>query len=267
MLIEYIHGTTASELRQHLKCPPGSFGTPAQDAKFRKQMAKIHAEILSFKFDKIGSLYYSEKSDAFYIGPEANMGLGPWKSSREFYADLSDHLLRKMLTVGSPMAKESPSFVLPLVLARLMRIYGEEADGPFRLVNGDFGPHNILVDGEFNIVGVVDFDAVMAAPLEAAAQYPVFSSMDLDPPGVPITKQAVLERIERTRPLMERYKANLSSYEAGNEHGLSPVGSRLMSTSSHIWVAFQRYEHLLKGENEIWFASALNMLREHAEDK
>jgi hypothetical protein len=86
-----------------------------------------------------------------------------------------------MATRGSRKVRETPSFALPVLLNHLMGIHSQERTGPFRLFNRDFGAHNILVDNDFNIVGIIDFDGVVASPLEAAAQYPVLSAMGLDP--------------------------------------------------------------------------------------
>jgi aminoglycoside/choline kinase family phosphotransferase len=83
--------------------------------------------------------------------------------------------------------------MLPSILGHLMRTHQEEKSGPFRLTNRDFGAHNILVNDNFDIVGVIDFDGVMAAPLEAVAQYPILSFLDVDPPGVVYTAPAAGE--------------------------------------------------------------------------
>ena len=40
--------------------------------------------------------------------------------------------------------RKTPSFMLPLILNRLMSALDEEKAGPFRLTNRDFGAHNIL---------------------------------------------------------------------------------------------------------------------------
>jgi hypothetical protein len=167
------------------------FGTPEQDCKFREQMAQIQATVASIRFPKIGSLYHDPVTDEFYIGPELQTGRGPWISSTQYYDDLVDHLLKSAST--SDELKQSQSFMLPSILGHLMRIHQEEESGPFRLTNRDFGAHNILVNDNFDIVGVIDFDGVLAAPLEAVAQYPILSFLDVDPPGVVYTAPAAGE--------------------------------------------------------------------------
>ncbi len=267
MFLEYIHGTTAEEHRWKQDSALAAYGTPAQDKKFRQQMAKIHAEVLSFKFPLIGSLYYSRETSSFHIGPEMNTGRGPWATSTEYYRDLTDWLLQKAATKGHKTTKEGPSFALPVLLNHLMSVHGEERAGPFRLINRDFGAHNILVDDDFNIVGIVDFDGVGTGPIEAAAQYPVLSSMDPEPPGVVNDNAAFLARIERTRPKMEHYKACLKRYEAELGDGSAPVASRLDSTAALVFLGMLRCDGLIASDMDQWFTAALGLLRDHAKSQ
>jgi hypothetical protein len=243
------------------------YGTREQDLRFREQMAKIQAEVLSFKFPLIGSLYYSEEKSSFYVGPDLQIGKGPWKTSTEYYRDLANELLRMTVTRGVAATKEKASFALPVLLNHLLTIHSEEQTGPFRLINPDFGAHNTLVDHDFNIVGVVDFDGVMAGPLEMSAQYPVLSCMTLEPPGVVRTNPHALARIERTKPVLARYKEWLGKYEAElGDDGSAPVASRLGSTSALVFLGLLRCAALSPSENEEWLASALKMLKEYAEE-
>ena len=147
ILMDYIHGTVATELRRARSCPLQMFGTPEQDQRFREQMAEIQATVASFRFAQIGSLYHNPATDEFYIGPELQTGRGPWGSSTEYYDDLVNHLLHS--ASAKDELKQSQSFMLPSILGHLIRIHGEEKTGPFRLTNRDFGAHNILVNENF----------------------------------------------------------------------------------------------------------------------
>lgn len=40
-------------------------------------------------------------------------------------------------------------------------------EGPLPLVHVDFGHNNIVVDPEYNILGVIDWEHAMVSPLEA----------------------------------------------------------------------------------------------------
>jgi hypothetical protein len=77
ILIDYIHGTVATELRDSNEDEGGLFGTPDQDRAFRKQMAEIQATFSSFKFSQIGILYQDKETSDFFFGPEIETGKGP----------------------------------------------------------------------------------------------------------------------------------------------------------------------------------------------
>lgn len=44
--------------------------------------------------------------------------------------------------------------------------------GPFPLIHGDFGHHKILVDDDYRVKGVIDFEYAFAGPWEIAASFP-----------------------------------------------------------------------------------------------
>ena len=160
-------------------------------------MARIQATIASFQFSKIGGIYYDDDTGDFFIGPELQTGQGPWTSSAEYYDDLARHLLK---SASKDPLQNSQSFMVPSILNFLLRIRGEESNGPFRLANRDFGAHNVLVNEDFDVVGVIDFDGVMAAPLEVVAQYPLHCFLQVEPPGIVDTRPAVVERVAQTLP-------------------------------------------------------------------
>jgi hypothetical protein len=233
------------------------FGTPEQDRKFREQMARIQATVASFQFPQIGSLYYNQETDDFYIGPELQTGKGPWALSTEYYDDLVRHLLKSAVTRGD--IKQNQSFMVPSILEHLVRIYGERRTGPFRLTNRDFGAHNILVNDDFDIIGVIEFDGVMAAPLEVVAQYPALSFLQVEPPGVVYSHPAAIERVRRTAPRLQEYKDMLGAFDSHGE-----VASRLGSTSASIYQGMTAYAQHQDFVNEQWMKSCLKMLQEYA---
>lgn len=144
ILMDYIHGTVATELREAKECAIGLLGTPDQAREFRKQMAVIQATLSSFKFNIIGSLYLDEQTPEFFIGPDIETGKGPWTSAMDYYADLADHSLRECLRYAPPDVKTSCSFAIPILFKHLISLYGHSSSmhGPFSLVNRDFGAHN-----------------------------------------------------------------------------------------------------------------------------
>lgn len=53
----------------------------------------------------------------------------------------------------------------------------------YSLVHRDLGAHNVLVNEDFDIVGLIDLDSVMAAPPEVGAQFKSFMHLNRPTPG------------------------------------------------------------------------------------
>ncbi|KAI0398956.1 hypothetical protein F4802DRAFT_611243 [Xylaria palmicola] len=268
ILMDYINGTVATELRQAKKCEIGLFGTSDQDRKFRKQMAGIQVTLSSFKFDQIGSLYWDEQTSDFFIGSDIETGKGPWKSSMDYYADLANHALQECVTYAAPNAQTSWSFVIPIIFKHLISLYVDSSSmgGPFSLANRDFGAHNLLVDNDFEIVGVIDLDGVMAAPIEVVAQYPVLTGLVQEPPGHVETKPAAIDRIRRTGPRLQEYKDMVEAAEAGigiGNEGNTPIANLMLSEASSVLQGLVRYQGHQDFVNDKWMEAYLKLLRKH----
>ena len=109
------------------------------------------------------------------------------------------------------MSKQSCSFAIPILFKHLISVYGQNSSrGPFSLTNRDFGAHNLLVNDNFEIIGVIDFDGVMAAPIEVVAQYPSLTGLEREPPGHVETRLLAIDRMKRTEPKLKEYKTSPS---------------------------------------------------------
>lgn len=264
ILMDYIHGTVAEELR----CARGhewdQFGTPDQDRKFRQQMAEIQVKLASITFDKIGCLYQDEQTSDFFIGPDYEMGKGPWTCSTDYYADLAEHRLRDCTDRAKLKVQMSSSFALPVLFKHLISLYGQSTStsGPFRLLNRDLGAHNLLVDDDFNIIGLIDLDGVMTAPIEAVAQYPAFTGMHREAPGHVETKPAAIDRIKKTEPKLEEYKnmVEMAEGEMGGE-GHPSIARLMFSDAASIVQGLQDYECHQDWVNDMWMKSYAMLLR------
>jgi len=54
--------------------------------------------------------------------------------------------------------------------------------GPFPLCHGDFGHNNIVVDDEYRVLGVIDWESAFAAPWEVLADFPL--TLSTIPPAI-----------------------------------------------------------------------------------
>ena len=266
--MDYIDGTVATELRAAKNCDIGSFGTPDQDRKFREQMASIQVELSSFKFDQIGSLYQDERTSDFFIGPDIETGKGPWAASVDYYADLANHALQVCVADAAPDVQTSCSFAIPVLFKHLISLYGQKSitGGPFSLTNRDFGAHNLLVNNDFEIIGMIDFDGIMAAPIEVVAQYPPFTGLERQPPGHVEIRPAAIDRIKRTEPKLKEYMNLVEIAEArmgGSKNGEVSIASMMLSNASSVFQGLLQFASHQKFVNDIWMEAYLMLLREH----
>ncbi|PVH70379.1 hypothetical protein DL98DRAFT_661210 [Cadophora sp. DSE1049] len=243
ILMDYIDGTVATELRVAKNCDVGQFGTPDQDRKFRERMASIQVELSSFKFDQIGSLYQDEKTSDFFIGPEIETGKGPWTASMDYFTDLANHALQ---------------------------VQNSSRTGPFSLTNRDFGAHNLLVNDDFEIIGLIDFDGVMAAPIEVVAQYPPLTGLEREPPGHVETRPFAIDRIKRTEPKLKEYKNLVEIAEArmgDSMNGEASIANMMLSNATSVFQGMLRFASHQKFVNDKWMEAYLRLLREHVRSR
>ncbi len=262
MLMEYINGNTAMELKERKECAPFVFGTKEQDARLRQQMAQIQIDLARCRFDSIGSLHFNEKDNGFCIGPDVVTGLGPWKSSFAYYIDAAEHALKS--SVSKDELSSRHSFAVPLVFKDLITRFCSDDTGPFSLTNRDFGFHNILVDDSFSIIGVIDLDGIMAAPKEVVGQFPMLSGLDPPAPGIPPKNEWVRKREEEEKPWIESYAALLGEYADGPEREIFADIMAIPHAIVRGLTAFQMHQDFV---NDECMDSFLYLLRTHGLQK
>jgi len=91
---------------------------------------------------------------------------GPFRSAKEYYQAWS------MSKQGRPECGSRPNPNFPKRVAQIAHLISSQNSGPFALFHTDFGNHNILVDDEYNIVGVIDWIDAHVLPMEFCAIYP-----------------------------------------------------------------------------------------------
>ena len=262
MLMEYINGTTARELRQRKECAPLLFGTEDQDARLRQQMAQIQVDLARCRFDSIGSLRFDEKDDNFFIGPETVTGLGPWNSSFAYYNDVAEHALKSSASNDDLTSRHS--FAVPLVFKDLVARFCSDDTGPFSLANRDIGFHNVLVDENFALIGVIDLDGIMAAPKEVVGQFPSISGLDPPPPGIPPSNPLVLKRQQVEKPFIESYAALLRGLADGPER---QIFADIMTTPHALVRGLEHFKMHQDFVNDNWMESFLYLLRTEGLEK
>ena len=146
-----------------------------------------------------------------------------------------------------------------------MGLYGKTSlNGRFGLANRDFGAHNLLVDNKFEIVGVIDLDGVMAAPIETIAQFPQLTELDRETPEHNETRPAALERIARVALRLVEYRDLVREAEKSLGEGqASPIADCIMSDAASVIQGPNHYGGHQASTNDRWMA-AYEMLLQKA---
>jgi hypothetical protein len=265
IFISYIHGTVAKDLQLAHECEEGVFGSPEQDSRFWRQMAEYHVQLASLTFDKIGSIH--QKGNHFFIGPEIETGDGPWDTAQDYYSALVRHKIEVAESDAAPEVRESDSFSFPRKFMDLMQASNAQDAGPFGLANRDFGAHNVLVDNEFNIVGFIDFDGVMAAPSAIVAQLPVFMDISRPIPGHVETQELALARMEKTAHLLPKYvgfirEATGRQGGSASSRNTSNLADEITSDAANIVQGLNAFGQLSGPVNDRWSKAYELLLQE-----
>ncbi|KAL2196048.1 hypothetical protein P885DRAFT_69668 [Corynascus similis CBS 632.67] len=162
------------------------------------QVARIMLELSRLEMSRIGSLVYDEDRDAFTVGSRpltqdmndlvAVGGIPPcvlppepttYTSSQEWYEVLADlhvaHLTfqRNEAIMSADDCRDK--FVARYLFRQQVRqgkllpdweggLSKKDKEEKFKLCIDDFRPHNILIDADLNIVGVIDWEWAYFAP-------------------------------------------------------------------------------------------------------
>ena len=254
VLFEHVGETTANELRVLRNGNESNmYGTREQDRKFRQKLAQIQAELATFTFGSIGSLTCHERSlsweettQNYFIGPELRTGKGPWTCSTEYFKDLANHELSACKDSGMRNVISRPSHLLPREFRHLMELYSCEcppASQKYHLMDQKLGADNLLVDEDFNIVGFLEWDGIMAAPIQQVVQYPRKTGFSMPPPGKKHVDMRDIERLMFTEKRRAEYLTMLKRAEQGGAVKISDdmhmVGATIMQGlvryGDHVW--------------------------------
>lgn len=217
-ILEYVDGNTAEEVSRTY---PGEHeGIPAQfEEKFWRQVAKIMVQLASIRLPKIGSVI-RDGSGSFVVGPLVEAGSGPYDSAAEFYADYPLALsksLGEQPASGQDELVQAFRFLAASFPSPVARV-GDCSDNGFGLANFDLNPNNFLVDREFNVLAVIDWDSVVSVPDAALYRFPFLMGVSCAVPGVVDSHPAVMKR-ERLGRRFAEVVEEVAREQAGNDSG------------------------------------------------
>ncbi|KAL9620174.1 MAG: hypothetical protein Q9160_005289 [Pyrenula sp. 1 TL-2023] len=266
ILMEYLDGNIATELVAAKGLKPFVFGTPDQDRAFRRRLAEIQVILSSITFDQIGSLYEDEDTHEFFIGPEVETGKGPWRSPADYYNDVTEHALEMCAKWADSAVHMATSFANPILFNHLMSLCRRDETKPatFSLTNRDFGAHNVLVNENFEILGVIDLDNVIAAPIEVVAQFPEQTGMTLGPPGHVETRPLAIQRIKEEEPTIRAYQSFVDEAElCSDKLSEARFAALMLSDAASLCRGLKSYDSFQKWANDNWQEAYLKILHKH----
>ncbi|KEZ43661.1 hypothetical protein SAPIO_CDS4269 [Scedosporium apiospermum] len=263
----YVHGNTAEEVARSF--PGGHEGIPEQfEEKFWRQFAEVMIQLASVRMPKIGSITRDEADPTKYVvGPLVETNSGPYESAAEFYTHYPLALGNKLRAEGEQADGQDEVLAAFRTLSASFR--NNEAEGhhteTFGLANYDLNANNILVDREFNILAVIDWDSVIAVPDAALYRMPFLMGVACPIPGVVDNHPAVIRRLLLGR----RFTRVVEDVGCEQNIGEDTKWPRFLFTqtgfSSKEATAFRSLTYVKMGQEEVngrWL-TALRWLRDH----
>jgi hypothetical protein len=127
----------------------------------------------------IGTIQRINEDGTIQQGPIPGLG-GPFATATEFFQTWcdkatfglsNDQLHRSCGTYAAELVPSIESF--PRKLAMVAGRLSKFDKGPFPLIHGDYGHNNVVVDDDYQIIGVIDREKAFAAPWEVAGDFPL----------------------------------------------------------------------------------------------
>ncbi|KAJ9656095.1 hypothetical protein H2201_008646 [Coniosporium apollinis] len=210
-IIDYVRGNTAEEVS---RAYPGDhqYLPEEHQEKFWRQIAKVMVQLASIRLPKIGSIIRDPSHPgSFTVGPIVETSTGPFDSAAEFYDDFP-LAQAKMLFGAEPrssrlrkLGKELAEAFWSLASSSFSPSSSQDgtASRGFGLVNWELGTNNVLVDKEFNVLAIIDWDTVIAAPDAVLHFFPFLMGMESAVPGIVGGYQEEPEREQSYRRFAE----------------------------------------------------------------
>ncbi|THY22407.1 hypothetical protein D6D01_06312 [Aureobasidium pullulans] len=145
------------------------------------EMAGINVIHLScIRLPRIGKILSINEDGTYEQGAIPGIG-GPFDTAAEYYTAWSENVSfgleeERLRQASGKYAEEvvASTALFKRSIADLANKISTPINnrGPFPSIRGDFGHHNILVDDDYRVKGVIDFEYTFAGPVEIAASFP-----------------------------------------------------------------------------------------------
>ncbi|CAI7572132.1 unnamed protein product [Penicillium bialowiezense] len=161
-----------------------SLATPEQKQRVTRQLADVYIELKCFPFSAMGSL---DQQNSSHLGPVARESLanfedlhlrilGPYKSSEEYFNAQVRLILDLITRQESYVNRPVDAFLIHrFLLETIPKVFSKSQldDGKFYLKHADEKGDQILVDRDFNITGIIDWEWAQTDSKSAAFNSPI----------------------------------------------------------------------------------------------
>ncbi|KAI0190544.1 kinase-like domain-containing protein [Astrocystis sublimbata] len=184
ILMEFLPGNTAMDAAGGYEVHKGEIPSVYRTG-FHRSVAKCQVQITALRFSKIGTVVRTREGE-YEIGPFPDIG-GPFDSATTFFAAWVQHLkfphtedqILKMMGEGPANRVLAAIKKFPSQLKAVVDQMSCDNYGPFPLCHADFFHSNIVVDENFQILGIIDWEGACTLPLQLVT-FPAF--LDIMPP-------------------------------------------------------------------------------------
>lgn len=119
----------------------------------------------------------------------------------------------------------------------------------------------------YEIVGTMDYNLIMAAPIEVVAQFPQCTGLDPKPPGYGKTGPLAIDYID-TEPKLQCYKSLMKLAElrmSGDPKAKTPIANMMLSNATSVFQGLREYIYrgIYRRVDDTWMESYLRLLCEH----
>nr|POE93277.1 hypothetical protein CFP56_19289 [Quercus suber] len=150
----------------------GFYGNTLFDAKpdlCELQWTAIIVELATVQFSTIGSISeFSESAGATvgtlsYAEMDGLTAPGPFKDAIHYYTAVIDGKIRSLRNKNAHRSIQLAHYVYRDIVQNSV-VFKESHEPPFHFNHMDLGAHNILVDGNYSIIAVIDWEFAQSAP-------------------------------------------------------------------------------------------------------
>lgn len=199
MLMEFVSGDTAMDSFGGWDVHKGEVPSRFR-GKYFAALAELQVEMASLRFPRIGSI--QRINGSYEVGPIPGLG-GPFDSAADYFEawakkakfPYDEDVIRQRTPKNLAEGVLSSIQDFPSQLGQLTRHLPLQS-GPFPLIHTDLYGSNIIIDSDFTILSIIDWENAIVSPWELVE---FMKDLSMVPPAMdgPLYRETVETRLRR----------------------------------------------------------------------